>query len=387
MKRHRALITAALAAASVLAAIAVAPADAAGVTFSPDRRTTTQAAIDALNSSKSLDGLNALEGAIAASGACSLPAPALSKLIIRLISSPLVAKTGLASATARVCANIDAVGSPMLSSSAITSMWAWGNPVSESTDSRGLGEAEFAPATISDYATAHHLTNVRLAAPWASDQGAAIRGWLSDSVSALHAGRQTVSALGGETAWVADPSLVSRWITAAHSAAPFDGVQLDVEPWTTDPNWTTNPSAIAGYVAMVRTAAVVAHSLGLTLGIDAPWWLSTTPYLSGSALTAVLPYVDSVSIVAFSDHAGGTDGIIAQAWPAVIEANAALTPYTIGVQTSSDEVSGGAHYTFADKGSAALEAETAKVRAAYTGSVGYSGVTVEEYLSWTGLGD
>jgi hypothetical protein len=53
---------------------------------------------------------------------------------------------------------------------------------------------------------------------------------------------------------------------------------------------------------------------------------------------------------------------------------------------SSDSVAGGSQYTFADKGSAVLEAECAKVRTAYAASALYSGVTVEEYLSWLSLG-
>jgi hypothetical protein len=341
---------------------------------------------DAQYSTRALTHLNYLEAALAAAGACGLPASSLSNLISAVVASPRVAAAQPGLSATRVCANINAVADTSISASALTSMWAWGNSVSPSADARGLGEAAFDPQALAAYSAAKNLDNVRLSVPWAADQGDAIRSWVSASVAALQANGQSVSALGGDAQWVSNPALVTQWITAAHAAAPFTSIQLDVEPWATTPNWTTNPAAIASYVAMVRQAQATAHSLGMTLGIDAPWWLSTTPYLSGTVLTAVLPYVDSVSIVAFSDHAGGTDGIIAQAWPAVEEANATLTPFTIGVQTSSDQVAGGSQYTFADKGSAALETESAKVRAAYTTHVGYSGVTVEEYLSWLSLG-
>lgn len=384
LKYNRAIITATILTAAVLAPLCSTSANAA-VTGSPDRRAANQTGQELAYSAKSLPALNSLEAAIAAAGACTLPAGQLSSLISSLVASPLVAKTGVSLTSTSICANVDVVANPNLTSSALTSMWAWGNPVSAADDARGQGQAAFSASTISSYAGSRNLKNVRLSVPWAADQGTAIRGWLSESVTALHAKGSSVYALGGDTAWVANPALVSQWITAAHNAAAFDGVQLDVEPWTSDSGWTTNPTSIARYVAMVKKAQATAHTLGLTLNIDAPWWLSTTPYLSGTVLSAILPSVDSVSIVAFSDHAGDTDGVIAQAWPAVVQANASLTPFTIGVQTSSDDVSGGAQYTFADKGSASLEAESSKVRAAYTTSPGYSGVTVEEYLSWISL--
>lgn len=226
---------------------------------------------------------------------------------------------------------------------------------------------------------------MRLSVPWAANEGDAIRGWLSSSVASIHSGGQTVSALGGETEWVSDPSLLVQWMVAAHRAAPFDSVQLDVEPWTSDANWISDPLAIAGYVALVEKAQVTAHELGMTLDLDAPWWLATTPYLSGTVLSALLPHVDGIAVVAYADHAGGTDGIIAQAWTAVTQTTKAGVPFTIGVQTSSAEISGGAQYTFAGLGSKALEAECAKVRAAYETVLGYSGVTIEEYLSWSEL--
>jgi hypothetical protein len=387
--KHLALtIASSIAAAAVVAAMSVssvAAADALARTGASSPSPATDSSTDASYSAKSLAGLNLLESRIDAAGGCSLPASSLTTVISGLVASPLTAKAGLSPTSTKVCANISAVASPNVTASALTSMWAWGNSVPRTADARGLGEAAFVPQTIAAFSATKNLKNVRLSVPWASDQGAAVSSWVSSSVAALQAGGQTVSALGGDTGWVSNPALVSQWIAAAHSVAPFTSVQLDVEPWTSDANWTTDPAAIASYVAMVTQAEATAHSFGMTLGIDAPWWLSTTPYLSGTALSALLAHVDTVSIIAFSDHAGSTDGIIAQAWPAVVQANAALTPFTIGVQTSPDSVSGGAQYTFADKGAAALETESNKVRAAYSPSADYSGITVEEYLSWSTL--
>jgi hypothetical protein len=274
--------------------------------------------------------------------------------------------------------------SPVRGESAITSMWAWGNAVPASVDYRGRGEAEFEPDALAGFASDRRLSSVRLSVPWAADEGTAISTALRDSVDALHADGILVSALGGDDGWVDDPSLVDEWMTAAHAVTSFDAVQLDVEPWT-DPEWTTDTAAIGRFVAMTARAQSTAHGLGMTLGVDVPWWLADKQYGSSTILTALLPHLDSVSIVTFVDHASGDDGIVALSAPAVSQATAAGKPFTVGVETDTAEVAGGAQYTFYDGGSTVLESAAATVRLAYGSTPGYGGVTVEHYLSWLRL--
>jgi hypothetical protein len=336
-------------------------------------------------SETTMNGSESLRAAMKAVGACGV----VSDSILFAIGSPgsrtASFTAGVSEPVTKVCPDIEPVVDRRSLTPTITSMWAWGNPVPAADDARGLGEPAMSPAALATFATERQLTDVRLSVPFASDEGPAISQWVAGSVGALHASGQQVSALGGDAGWVAIPDLASQWMTAARSVAPFDGVQLDVEPWTTSSTWTTDPAAIAQYVLLVRQAQASAHGLGMTFGLDVPWWLATTPYQSGTALEALLPFVDSVSIVSYSDHADGMDGIIAQAWTAVTQTVAAHLPFTIGVQTSSNEIAGGARYTFADTGSAALDAECLKVRSAYASAPGYGGVTVEEYLSWAAL--
>ena len=292
---------------------------------------------------------------------------------------------GVSATVKTVCPDIEPVVDRRILTPSITSMWAWGNPVPAQGDARGLGQPGMAPQPLAEFAASRQLSDVFLSVPFASNQGVAISTWLSGSVSALHTGGQRVSALGGDYGWVANPDLAVQWMTAARSVAPVDGVELDVEPWTENPNWTSDEADIGQYIGLVRQAEATAHSLGMTFGLDAPWWLATTPYQSGTALETLLHYVDRVSIVSYSDHGGRMDGIIAQAWMAVTQTVAAHVPFTIGVQTSSDAIAGGSQYTFADRGSAALEGECLTVRSAYESAPGYAGITVEEYLSWATL--
>lgn len=267
--------------------------------------------------------------------------------------------------------------------SAITSMWAWGNPIDPATDVRGEGLPQFEPQALADFAAAHHLRTVFLSVPWAADEGA-FGVWLTDAVNALHAAGVTkVAALGGDPAWADDPSLAATWTSAALRAAPFDAVQFDVEPWVVSSD-DQLPAVVAQLQAMYDAARAAAGTV--PIGADLPWWLAAKPQPGGgTAFDALLPHLKSVAIVAFSDHAAGTDGIVALAKPAATAAANKRIPFTIGVETDTPEVAGGPAATFGDDSAALLESETAKVRTALGGLRGYGGVTVEHLLSWQTL--
>ncbi len=270
---------------------------------------------------------------------------------------------------------------PAPASTAITTLWAWGNSVDPAVDNRGLGQAGMAPQAITNFASAHKISTVYLSVPWASNQGA-IASWLSATVTALHKKGIRVAALGGDAAWVAQPQLAAQWVAAAMQAARFDAVELDVEPWAgvANPDFTTITPELTVLVDGVRAAAG-RHPIG----IDLPWWLATTAYGTATVFSALVSHVDSVAIVAFADHASGSDGIVALATPAASSAAAAHVPFTIGVETDTPAVAGGAQFTFYDSGASALSTEADKVKAAFASTSGYRGVSVEHLLSWSAL--
>jgi hypothetical protein len=282
---------------------------------------------------------------------------------------------------ALVCAGAPTEPVDPSTGSAVTTIWAWGNSVDPQLDNRGLGQAGMSPAAITAFAVEHDLTTVYLSAPWASNQGA-IATWLHDCVEALHAEGITVAALGGDSGWLDDTALVAQWVTDARAAADFDAIQLDVEPWAgvADPDFSTITPRMAALLDVARVAAGP-----LELGLDLPWWVATEPYGSGTAFDELIGHVDSVAIVAFADHATGAGGIVPLATAAVQAASLAGTPFTIGVETDTPAVAGGADYTFYDEGPVVLEAEVAKVRSAFRTVDGYRGVTVEHLLAWSAL--
>lgn len=293
--------------------------------------------------------------------------------------SVLAAPALSAAPAAAVTARIDSGASP----SAITGMWAWGNPIDPAVDPRGEGLAQFEPQALADFAAAHHLRTVFLSVPWAADEGP-FGAWLTDAIHALHAAGVTkVAALGGDPAWADDPSLAADWTAAALRAAPFDAIQFDVEPWVVSSD-SELPAVVAKLQNLYDQARVAAGST--PVGADLPWWLAAKPQPDGgTAFDALLPHLKSVAIVAFSDHADGTDGIVALAQPAAAAAAAKRIPFTIGVETDTPEVAGGAAATFGDDSAALLESETAKVGTQLSGLRGYGGVTVEHLLAWQGL--
>jgi hypothetical protein len=267
--------------------------------------------------------------------------------------------------------------------SALTGVWAWGNPIDPSIDARGEGDAQFTPKALAAFAGAHKLKTVYLSVPWAADQGP-FSPWLTASITALHkAGVTTVAALGGDPAWTDQPELAAEWTRAALAAAPFDAIQFDVEPWV-DATEDQLPGIVDRLAAMYAAAASEAGSV--PIGADLPWWLAAKQSATGGTLfDALLPHLRSVAIVAFVDHARGDDGIIALAGPAARAASSAQIPFSIGVETDSPEVAGGPGATFADDTARQLESETALVRSAFSGYARYRGVTVEHLLSWQSL--
>ena len=263
--------------------------------------------------------------------------------------------------------------------SAITGTWAWGNSVDPAVDERGRGQADLAPAEIASFARQHHLRRVFCNAPWATHTGA-MAGWFSASVDGLTAEGVRVSALGGDRPWFRDPRLAAQWIRDARATAGFPAVQLNVEPWAGKTEPMEPKKLTEGFLRLLDSAR--SASGALQLGLDLPWWLARMPYQAGTAFDRLVAEIDTVAIVAFSDHAGGEEGIVELATPAVRAAVASGTPFSIGVETDTPDVAGGAQYTFFDEGRAVLEAETVKVRRAFGALPGYEGITVEHLLAW-----
>jgi hypothetical protein len=266
------------------------------------------------------------------------------------------------------------------------SMWLWENPVHLTTDARGRGYSDAAPDVVARFAAAQGLTTVHVATPWASDTGE-VADWVDATTAALHDEGIRVSVLGGDTTWLADPSLGATWTRDALRARNVDRVQLSLEPWA-QPLWQTDlPRAVAQWQAAMDAVRAELPA-GVTLGIDAPYWLASTSAGPHRTLfDSVLARADHVAIVAFRDVAEGDDGILALSAAARRQAEDAGVPYTIALETDSPRVTGGAECTFFDDGAAVLDEQARIVDDALRGDEHYAGVAVERFRTWRDLVD
>lgn len=263
-----------------------------------------------------------------------------------------------------------------MTGSALTSMWAWDNPVLPVLDARGRGYEPASVSSLAAFCTSRGLARVFLAAPWAADEGP-VGSWFAAACSSLRDASVQVDPLGGDPGWLAQPTLAVTWTQAALRSGGGTGVQLDVEPWTT-PAWTSTRAIVLGqWLGLLRLVGTL-----VPIGVDVPWWLAHEPYRDGTVLDAVLPLASRVAVVAFADHAQGPSGIVSLAGPAVVAASAAGLPFTVGVETDTADVAGGPQYTFATAGPAALETEARLVADAFGELPGYEGVTVEHHRAW-----
>ncbi|GIG41073.1 hypothetical protein Cph01nite_28350 [Cellulomonas phragmiteti] len=268
---------------------------------------------------------------------------------------------------------------------AISAMWVWDNPLDHAVDVRGTGYAPADTATLAAFVREHGLTTVHVSAPWASDEGP-VAAWLTDTVAAVRAEGATVGVLGGDAPWLGQPALAVQWMQAATHGRAVDHVQLNVEPWTRPEWFTDRAGSVTRWLAVLDTVRA-ALPPGVGLGVDVPYWLAWEPWGTGTVADAAMARADRVEIVAFVDHAHGPDGILALSADAVAAAVAAGLPFTVGVETDTPAVAGGAEWTFGDDGLAALLTETALVRDALAGTPGYEGVAVQHYRTWRSLQD
>jgi len=265
----------------------------------------------------------------------------------------------------------------------VSAMWVWDNSVDQAVDARGTGYAPADPATLAAFVREHGLTTVHVSAPWASDEGP-VAAWLTEAVAAVGAEGATVGVLGGDPPWLDQPALAVQWMRAATNGRAVDHVQLNVEPWTR-PDWSTDRvGAVTRWLALLDAVRAELPA-GVGLGVDVPYWLAWEPWGTGTVADAAMARADRVEVVAFVDHAQGPDGILALSADAVAAAVAAGLPFTVGVETDTPAVAGGAEWTFGDDGIEALVTETTLVRDALAGTPGYEGVAVQHYRTWRTL--
>ncbi len=123
---------------------------------------------------------------------------------------------------------------------------------------------------------------------------------------------------------------------------------------------------------------------GLPVWAAIPFWFDHDTYrLDGrSLLEQVIERVDGIVVMAYRDHAVGSDGILRHTVGELVAGAAAKRPVMIGVQTAADELD---KLTFCEEGAAAMERELDALREALSGIPGFGGTAVHHFDSYRRL--
>lgn len=264
-----------------------------------------------------------------------------------------------------------------------SAMWLWGNPL-VGDDGRFRNIPETATAEVVSFAVEQGLDTVYLNAEWASGESPELSAYMSETVNALHAESIKVGVLGGEYDWHTNPALSAQFVSSALSAADFDMVSLNIEPWAGigTATWEADvPGQTDQLIASIDSARTVAN--GLPIEFAMPGWLANTPYsASESVFEKVAAHIDSVDIIAFSSTSTGPNSVVYRAIDAADQAEALGIPFRVGVETANPTEAGGPENTFYGQSKAEVREHIGAIDAAFSGSSWYRGVAVEHYVAW-----
>ncbi|HET7660660.1 MAG TPA: hypothetical protein VFK66_09750, partial [Oryzihumus sp.] len=222
------------------------------------------------------------------------------------------------------------------------------------------------PATVVAFARERGVTRLFVAVPPQVTSSPDLPRLQQLSAQARAAGMQ-VDALGGDPGWVESPSwVVSSWLTPALASGLFTGVHVDVEPYLLA-SWSTDQSGtVKRYLGLLSTLASSAGS-SHPLEADIPFWFDTVSYGRTPLDRAVMTRVAGTTVMAYRNHAAGTDGTLDIAAAALASATATGRPVRIGQETNGlgsdpEEVK----QTFFGMTCTQMESELAQVDAALT---------------------
>ena len=190
---------------------------------------------------------------------------------------------------------------------------------------------------------------------------------------ALRAKGIAVSCLGGDPLWTVDHDTACNWAFRATADAVFDGVHLDVEPWTL-PDWHDDaPTLMASYADLVEEMTEVAP-----LAVDlAPWLVEA----HRDVLARVVRQCDSVTMLAYRDNA---EAILEFAAGMIALCVTAGKPFRIGVETRPPSADVADHTTFGDDGQAAMDAALETVAQRISAPL-FDGFAIHHLDSWRAM--
>ncbi|PFG02939.1 amidase [Bacillus sp. es.036] len=182
-----------------------------------------------------------------------------------------------------------------------------------------------------------------------------------------------------------------NWLKAYQATASelqkFSGVHLDIEPYLHS-GWTNNyQNTIAFYQDRLTDGKARAKELGLSFGVDTPFWFDEQTYQNrygkGNLAEWIIQIADVTTLMAYRDRADGGNGIIALVRNEIAFAEQYDKKISIGVETG--ETSEASYITFFEEGEAKMTEELLIVKTAYENSTAVEGFSIHYLDSWMAL--
>lgn len=224
------------------------------------------------------------------------------------------------------------------------------------------------PQALAGFVEASRVREVFVSVPWTGPDRRVL-----EVVAALRRAGARVSALGGSAEWTQRPQLAREWSVRADAGGLFDGMHLDIEPWTL-PSWLGSGSTLlAGLGQAVR---LVGEATGRPVEVDlAPHLASTHP----AGFLRVADAADAVTLMSYRDTAQGALAVSARARTSLTALGRA---YRLAVDTLPSRDPG---TSFAGRTRSEMEAVVADVETELLGQPAFHGVAVHDLLGWRAL--
>lgn len=221
------------------------------------------------------------------------------------------------------------------------------------------------------------------------------RARLADFLDVAHARSVKVELLFGEASWALTKNHATA-IDLAQAAADFTatltggkpaGVRFDVEPnllpeWDQDQNGTANQ-----YLDLLDSLYATLAGSGLKLAVDFNFSFAHRSIKRNGKTQSLTRWLAAATnwstVMAYRDHATGSNGIIDIASEAVADAALEGKSMVVGVNTSCDRP---AHTSFCGLGQAVLDRELDATIAGFAAKQPIAGVAVHDYTDWQALG-
>lgn len=253
---------------------------------------------------------------------------------------------------------------PVASAGTQRAMWVWSAPTAE---------------TLS-FASSQAVTDVYLHTPPGFSSDPAFAQYLSEA----QARGIAVHAMAGDPAWAKRPDALVSWIEEVVAAGGYAGIVADIEPYLL-PEWShpkRRARLLGKYLDGLSEANAAAGATPLVAAVPFWWDLPEYSVSDVELVEDVLQRTDGIVVMAYRDSALGTDGIVDHASVEVGMASKHGKSAVVGVETGAATLD---KVTFAEEGSAAMEAELTLVAQEFATQSGFGGVAIHHYGSWVAL--